>query len=143
MIEVICKHVTNGHHLTNDLISELCLNILQIDQEFLNDIEDRGKFYSYVYGMANIMFWKPKSKFFTMYRIDSFELIEDIYIQEEAEEFDANEYLNELGLDSTEKLWVKTCLKNNFNYSLVSEKTSISRRKISERINFIKTKYKK
>lgn len=140
---MICKAVTRNNPLTDDLVSEVYISFLNLKPEFIQDIIDRDKFYAYIYGMANIMFWRPKSKFFQTYRTANFELLEDIYLTEEEEEFDINDYLNELGLDSNEKLWIKTCLNNGFNYSLVASKTKISRPKISQRIDFIKNKYKK
>jgi hypothetical protein len=143
MIKIICKSITEGHNLTDDLISEVSITVFTMDNALLNDIMDRGKLNSYIYGIANTMFWKPKSKFYYQYKTDTCELIEDILTTEDVQTFDVKEYLIDLGLEPTEKLWVETCLEYNFNYSLVAKKVGVSRSHVSKRIKAIKNKYKK
>jgi hypothetical protein len=115
---------------------------MKMNNALLNDISDRGKIDSYFYGMANTMFWKPKSKFYTTYKVEYLELIENCLPDESEDPFNVKEYLNEKGLTPTEKLWVETCLEYKFNYSLAGKKIGVSRMKVSQRINAIIDKYK-
>lgn len=142
IIKLTCYGVSEGHYLTEDLISEVCYSLLSKENSLLHDVLDRGKFNSYVYGIANTMFWKPKSKFYCKYRINYNELNEYELQDETKPAFDVKDYLLELGLTPTEKLWIETCLEYKFNYSLVSKKTGISRSHISKRIKAITNKYK-
>lgn len=135
-----CYKITNNHNLTPDLIQELSISILKLDNEFLNTLSDKDKF-SYFYGMANKMFWLKKSTFYTTYRIDTYELEE--YKLTPQEEFNLNEYLLELDLEPDERLWIRTYLRHDGNYTWISQSTGISRQQCSIRINYIKNKYKK
>jgi hypothetical protein len=141
-IKVICYSVAKGSYLVEDLISELCLVMMNKHNAFLNGLIEDGKLDSYIYATANNMFWLSKSTFFSKYKIEHLPLIENT-LADESESFEVKEYLLDLGLDANEKLWIETCLEYNFNYSLVHKKTKISRRKIAERIKAIKDKYKK
>lgn len=137
-----CYSVAKGSYLVEDLISEVSYSIMKMNNVLLNDISDRGKIDSYFYGMANTMFWKPKSKFYTTYKVEYLELIENCLPDESTPSFNVKEYLNEKGLTPTEKLWVETCLEYKFNYSLAGKKIGVSRMKVSQRINAIIDKYK-
>jgi len=84
------------------------------------------------------MFWKKKGTFYTTYRIEGYDL--DDYLTT-PEEFNPQEYLAEL--EPEERLWIRTYLRFNGNYTWISEATGISRQHCSIRINYIKNKYGK
>lgn len=119
------------------MTAEVCLEIMKLDNVELNKMYPNC--FNYFYGMAYRMYHFTKSSFFNTYRRELMELQEFCYIPEEP--FNRNEYLIDLGLDATERLWIRTCSDHDFNYVWMASKTKISRGKISERINDIKNKY--
>ena len=136
-----CYRVAKGSNLTKELIQEVCLSIMKMDNQRLNELYPEDC-YKYFNGIANTLFWCDPN-FHKKFRGDELELNTAINIEQVEDKFNQYEYMVELDLDPNESLWVRTYLRFDGNYTWIANTTGISRQHCSKRINYIKKKYKK
>lgn len=78
------KAVTRNHQNTDDLISDLMLDLLEKNNDFINDLMVRGKVQHYLVKAAHIQYNSSTSPFHLKYRKQNYkELPEEIELEEE------------------------------------------------------------
>lgn len=138
IVDTICKHITKGGELADDLKQEVILELLK-----KGDIEHRYQtqtLYTYAYGIAYKMYHLHGSAFhrkhrkYRYYESEELDQVHD-HVEQDLTESQVQDLINEL--DEMDRLWMREYKRRNCSAKKLAEDTGVSRPSVMARIKHI------